>query len=43
MAKSYFALIGKFGFAPQNESMNPKKRNEPMPKVKKMGNICIGQ
>lgn len=43
MARSYFASVGKFGFAPQNENMNPKEKNESMPKVKKMENICTGQ
>lgn len=36
-------LVGKFGFAPENENMNPKERNESMAKVKKMGNISTGQ
>lgn len=43
IARPYFALIGRFGLAPQNENMNPKERNEYMPKVKKMGNTSTGQ
>lgn len=43
MARSYFVLIGKFGFVPQHENMNPKERNESMPKVKKMRIIYTGQ
>lgn len=33
MARSYIALIHKFGFAPQNENMDPKERMSPCQKL----------